>query len=240
MQRDRPRGNFDMHDMNTTAPDHEQVDLTAEELDNVAKVNAADTFDLPVYKVWIMQRTPGAVFLAGICPLCGASHAHGLNANARRAPDCHRGLPQFLIKPKPDQYALRIQSGPPPYEVRQAYFHEPADLRTAAAAILPKTVPGKALAYGARTRLVRGAYLDVRYRPSTRKRFQNAYEALARSGVFEERVAKAAADGERDEGEIYRQVVARFVAQQGPGRWRKRLYRALDAAWHMIVRGELA
>lgn len=197
--------------------------------------------DIAVFRVWPLERThDDDLILGGRCPLCGLYHAHGMSADPHRVPHCSERLPPFREKPKPTLYRLQLSDEPAPSDIRFAMVHRPesANLLHFAALALDERP-----AYGIKMQGLRDAHAAAR-RPVTVKmdkaRFKAAVQALVDSGIFDERAAMMLEDGARQEGEIFRALVAAFIRRHGPAPIRKRLARALYGASKLVGRGEAA
>lgn len=213
------------------------IGLTEAEREQIAAVNGNND-DLPVFEVYPYRRTDdGGVLLAGLCPLCGIEHTHGLNGFAQRRPHCSDQFPPFRNKPKPDWVRLRVLDAPIPDELRFALEVERPDLLAMAAVALPAPKP-----YGAQVGDLHDAHehISAKGRKYTQERFAEATQALAACGIFDERAAIMIEEGHADPAATYRNLVADFIVKQGPAPWwRLRLARALKKAWVMRGKGEM-
>ena len=204
--------------------------LTEIENDQIAQINSAIVDpDIAVFDVWSRHRDDdGTLMVAGTCPLCHRPHEHKLNSPVHlRYPHCSDKLPPFRNKPKPLYVQLRVNPGEMPEGFRYSIDVPKPDLLTMAARFYDR--------YSA-WRLRRRR--DRKPPALPPDEFDEAVQFLIDSGVFDERAGIMMADGERDEREVHRHLLAAFIKAQGPGGWLLRMARAFNKAWTMAGRGE--
>lgn len=232
------------------------LELTPQERETAARWAAEPAVPgTAVFKVWAVQRTSrGDLILAGRCPICGLEHSHGLGGIPTRSPHCSDQLPTLTDRPIPDLYRLELQNGSAPADLVFA-LEQPTDDLLQFTALLLK---GERPAYSVKQQDLRAAESVARRRSKriTREVFLGMAETLARSGLFDERVA-IQLEGVRSnrpqhevESALYRDLIARFIRAtpvrnprhegERPDTMRRRLARTLYRARRMVARGEAA
>lgn len=223
-----------MHDDNSrTSPYPASLDpdgtwpLNPHELDMIARSNelAAIDLSLPEVQVWPRFRDHDHLHLTGRCPGCGIPRGFGLSGRPWRylsCPECG-GL----------DVRLTIQLAPLPEDIEYACNHEPEDV-----AMMAKVFerPG----YFTQVTDIGDARKSVRKgRRMSRDVFRTAWEAIARTGILDERHAIMIESGAHA-GDAMRSLVAAFIRKRQGRTMRDRFREALKEARNLTVRGESA
>lgn len=226
-----------MHDDNTSfhkSPFPESIDpdglfpLNPDEIAQIEGANALAMSDCSgslSMTVWPRFRDDDGIHLTGRCPSCGLPRGFGLNGDPLRRLNCPCGQGMSVC--------MTIVPEPIPADLEYEINHEPEDLALMATILERPAYTVSVLTLDSAKRSLHAG------RRISRGVFRTTWEAIARSGIFDERHAIMVENGAHC-GEAMRSLVAAFIRGQHGATMRERLKEAAKKARHLVVRGETA